>query len=177
MRPDVVLEVEQFLFREARLLDECRFQEWLSLLTDDIRYWMPSMSSHYGVSSKAFTPLDRDQPERPEIQGLALLDETKDTLARRIARLDSGMAWSEEPPSRTCRFISNVLVAESDTNAGLTVHSNFILYRTRSEQERDFYVGSRQDVLRVADGSWKIASRKILMPQNVLASKNVSSFF
>jgi 3-phenylpropionate/cinnamic acid dioxygenase small subunit len=174
MRPDLVLEVEQFLFQEARLLDECRFQEWLNLLTEDIRYWMPSMSSRYGASSKAFSPLDRDRADGDD---LALLDETKDSLARRIARLDSGMAWSEEPPSRTCRFISNVIVAESDTKAGLVVHSNFILYRTRSELERDFYVGSRQDVLRAADGSWKIASRKILVPQNVLAAKNVSSFF
>lgn len=180
MRPDVVLEVEQFLFREARLLDEGRFREWLGLLADDIRYWMPSMSSRYGASSKAFTPLDRDPPELPESSGeneLALLDETKDSLARRVARLDSGMAWSEEPPSRTCRFIANVMVAESDTNAELIVHSNFILYRTRAELERDFYVGSRQDVLRAADGSWKIAYRKILVPQNVLAAKNVSSFF
>jgi len=174
MRPDVVLEVEQFLFREARLLDECRFNEWLSLLTDDLRYWMPSMSSRYGATSKAFTPLERDERGGNE---LALLDETKDSLARRIARLDSGMAWSEEPPSRTCRFVSNVLVAEIDTDAGLSVHSNFILYRTRGDLERDFYVGSRQDVLRSADGSWKIASRKIFMPQNVLAAKNVSSFF
>jgi 3-phenylpropionate/cinnamic acid dioxygenase small subunit len=180
MRPDVMLQVEQFLFREAHLLDECRFQEWLSLLTDDIRYWMPSMSSHYGASSKAFTPLDRDHRERAALSDeneLALLDETKDSLARRIARLDSGMAWSEEPPSRTCRFISNVIVDESDTNAGLIVRSNFILYRTRGGLERDFYVGSRRDVLRSADGSWKIASRKILVPQNVLAAKNVSSFF
>ena len=181
MRPDVLLDVEQFLFREAHLLDECRFQEWLSLLTDDIRYWMPSMSRHYGASSKAFAPLDRDdQRERPDFSGeeeLALLDETKDSLARRVARLDSGMAWSEEPPSRTCRFISNVVVDESDTNAGLTVRSKFILYRTRGALERDFYVGSRQDVLRSADGSWKIAYRKILVPQNVLAAKNVSNFF
>jgi 3-phenylpropionate/cinnamic acid dioxygenase small subunit len=180
MRPDLVLEMEQFLFREARLLDECRFQEWLNLLTDDIRYWMPSMSSRYGASSKAFTPLEREPRERPELSDeneLALLDETKDSLARRVARLDSGMAWSEEPPSRTCRFISNVIVDESDTDAGLIVRSNFILYRTRGDLERDFYVGSRQDVLRSVDGSWKIAYRKILVPQNVLAAKNVSSFF
>ncbi len=180
MRPDVVLEVEQFLFREARLLDECRFREWLSLLADDIRYWMPSMSRRYGAASKAFAPLDRDRREQPEFSGeneLAILDETRDSLARRIARLDSGMAWSEEPASRTCRFISNVMVEESDAQAGLIVHSNFILYRTRGERECDFYVGSRQDVLRSAGGSWKIAHRKILLPQNVLSAKNVSNFF
>lgn len=181
MRPDLVLEVEQFLFREARLLDECRFQEWLSLLADDLRYWMPTMSSRYDAGSKALTPLDRvshlpQGSEQPELE-LALLDETKDSLARRVARLGSGMAWAEEPPSRTCRFICNVTVAESDTQAGLVVHSNFILYRTRGDLERDFYVGSRQDVLRSTDSGWQIASRKIFMPQNVLAAKNVSSFF
>jgi len=138
------------------------------------------MGRYYGASTKAFAPLERDQPERPEFSDeneLAILDETKDSLARRIARLDSGMAWSEEPPSRTCRFISNVIVDESDTNAGLIVRSNFILYRTRGELERDFYVGSRQDVLRSDGGGWKIAYRKILVPQNVLAAKNISNFF
>lgn len=180
MRPDVVLEVEQFLFREAHLLDECRFAEWLALLADDIRYWMPSMSRHYSAASKAFAPLDREQRERPDFSGdheVAILDETRDTLARRIARLDSGMAWSEEPASRTCRFISNVLVEEGDTSGGLIVRSNFILYRTRSERERDFFVGSRQDVLRPTAGSWKIAYRRILVPEAVLAAKTVSNFF
>jgi 3-phenylpropionate/cinnamic acid dioxygenase small subunit len=180
MRPDVVLDVEQFLFREAHILDECRFREWLDLLTDDIRYWMPTMGRHYGAACKAFAPLDRDRPDRPEFTGdheLAIMDETKDTLARRVARFDSGMAWAEEPASRTCRFISNVMVEEDDTKGGLIVRSKFILYRTRGELERDFYVGSRYDVLRSVDGGWKIAYRKILLPQNVLASKNVSNFF
>ena len=179
MRPDVVLDVEQFLFREAHLLDECRFAEWLDLLTDDIRYWMPTMGRHYVASCKAFAPLDRDSA-RPDFSGekeLAYLDETRDTLTRRVARFDSGMAWAEEPASRTCRFISNVMVDEGDTNGGLNVRSNFILYRTRGELERDFYVGSRQDVLRSVGGGWKIAYRKILLPQNVLAAKNISNFF
>ena len=180
MRPDVVLDVEQFLFREAYLLDEYRFREWLDLLTDDIRYWMPTMGRRYGASCKAFAPLDRGYRDRSEFSGeneVALLDETRDTLARRVARFDSGMAWAEEPPSRTVRFISNVTVDEGDTNSGLVVRSNFILYRTRGELERDFYVGSRQDVLRFVGGGWKIAYRKILLPQNVLAAKNVSNFF
>jgi 3-phenylpropionate/cinnamic acid dioxygenase small subunit len=180
MRPEVVLNAEQFLFREAHLLDECRFQEWLSLLADDIRYWMPTMGRHYGPASKATAPLDPEHRIRLEFSGeneLAFLDETKDSLARRVARLDSGMAWAEDPPSRTCRFISNVMVREGDANAEMIVHSNFILYRTRGELERDFYVGSRQDVLRSAGGDWQLAYRKILLPQNVLAAKNVSTFF
>jgi 3-phenylpropionate/cinnamic acid dioxygenase small subunit len=180
MRPDLVFDVEQFLFREAHLLDECRFQEWLNLFTDDVRYWMPSMSRHYGASSKAFAPLDRERGDLQDFSGeheLAILDETRDSLARRIARFDSGMAWAEEPPSSTCRFISNVIVDEGDSNGELIVRSKFILYRTRSELERDFYIGRRHDVLRPAGGTWKIAYRKILLPQSVLAAKNVSNFF
>ena len=47
MNEDVTREVEQFLYREARLLDERRFHEWLELLTDHVRYWMGSRSNRY----------------------------------------------------------------------------------------------------------------------------------
>jgi len=51
------------------------------------------------------------------------------------------------------------------------------MYRTRGETEEDFYVGSREDVLRSVDGSWKLAKRKIVFDQNVLSAKNLSNFF
>ena len=51
------------------------------------------------------------------------------------------------------------------------------MYRTRAETEEDFYVGSREDLLRNVDGAWKIASRKIVFDQNVLLAKNLSNFF
>jgi hypothetical protein len=57
------------------------------------------------------------------------------------------------------------------------VYSNFIVYRSRSETEQDFYVGARRDVLRRVDGAWKIARRKLILDQNVLSAKNVSIFF
>lgn len=180
MKHEIVHDIEQFLYREARLLDECKFQEWLNLLTEDIRYWMPSMGRRYRASSKAITILDPDRYEERELSNeseLALLDETKDSLARRIARLDSGMAWAEDPPSRTCHMISNVGVCEGDSDSEMAVHSNFILYRTRGESEQDFYVGSRQDVLRSIGADWRLAYRKIILPQNVLSSKNASNFF
>ena len=47
LNEDVAREVEQFLYREARLLDERRFHDWLELLTDDIRYWMAGRSNRY----------------------------------------------------------------------------------------------------------------------------------
>jgi 3-phenylpropionate/cinnamic acid dioxygenase small subunit len=180
MKSELVHEIEQFLYREARLLDECRFQEWLSLLTEDIHYWMPVMGRRYSANSKAIRILDAERYEERELSSeheLALLDETKESLARRVARLDTGMAWAEEPPSRTCRIISNVAVGDGSPAAGLTVYSNFILYRTRGELEQDFYVGRRQDVLRSVAEEWRIAHRMIVLPQNVLAAKNLSNFF
>ena len=100
----------------------------------------------------------------------------RSTLSGRVARLETGMAWAEDPPSRTRHMISNIEVA-SDTGAELTIHSNFIVYRSRAESEQDFYVGARQDLLRRTDGGLKIARRKLTLDQNVLLAKNLSIFF
>jgi len=180
MRAEVIREVEQFLYREARLLDERRLHEWVELFTEDVRYWMPMRSNRYPAESKAIGRLDQGQDsatERAQQEELAILDETKVTLHARIARLDTGMAWAEDPPSRTRHLISNIEVEEGDTASELQVYSNYLVYRTRGETEQDFYIGRREDVLRRIDGAWKIARRKIILDQNVLLAKNVSIFF
>jgi 3-phenylpropionate/cinnamic acid dioxygenase small subunit len=180
MREEIIREVERFLYREARLLDERRFHEWLDLLAEDIRYWMPVRSNRYPKASKAISILDPDRYAEEELakdDELAILDETKETLARRIARLDTGMAWAEDPPSRTRHLITNIEVEARESESEVKVSSNFIVYRNRGETEEDFYVGGRQDILRKVNGSWKIAGRKIVLDQNVLLAKNVSIFF
>jgi len=86
MREDIIREVEQFLYREARLLDERRFHEWLELFTDDVRYWMAGRTNRYPRASKAIAILDLDRyvDEDPAGEdGLAILDENKKTLAAR----------------------------------------------------------------------------------------------
>ena len=180
MHTEVIREVEQFLYREARLLDERRFHEWLELFTDDVRYWMPGRINRYPKSSKAIAILDPDRYTEEELtkeDELAILDETKETLGRRIARLETGMAWAEDPPSRTRHLVSNIEVEPGAAASELRVFSDFLVYRSRSETEQDFYVGARQDVLRHVDSAWKIARRKIILDQNVLLAKNVSIFF
>lgn len=177
---DVLREVEQFLYREARLLDERKFDEWLELFTDDLRYWMPARETRYAKNTRALVILDperyREEDTTKDGQ-MALLDETKETLAMRIARLRTGHAWAEEPASRTRRFVSNIEVENGGAGADVTVYSNFILYRNRLETEQDFYVGRRIDTLRRVGGSWKIASRKIVLDQNVLLAKNLIGLF
>jgi 3-phenylpropionate/cinnamic acid dioxygenase small subunit len=180
MHAEVIRDVEQFLYREARLLDERRFHEWLALLTDDVRYWMAGRSNRYPMVSKALVILDPDRYSEEDLtkeDELAIFDETKETLRQRLARLETGMAWAEDPPSRTRHLLSNIEVEPGDTVSELRVYANFLVYRNRSETEHDFYIGARQDVLRHVDGAWKIARRKVILDQNVLLAKNVSIFF
>jgi 3-phenylpropionate/cinnamic acid dioxygenase small subunit len=180
MRDETIREVEQFLYREARLLDERRFHEWLELFTEDVHYRIAGRRNRYPKSSKAIAMLDPDryvEEDSTEDVELAILDENKQTLSARVARLDTGMAWAEDPPSRTRHLLANIEVEPSEAASELEVYSNFIVYRSRSEIEQDFYVGARRDVLRLFDGRLKIACRKLILDQNVLLAKNVSIFF
>jgi 3-phenylpropionate/cinnamic acid dioxygenase small subunit len=180
MKDDTLREVEQFLYREARMLDTRRFAEWLELFSDDLRYWMPTRSNRYPLNSKAISIVDASRYEEEEVSGedeLAIMEETKDTLERRVARLDTGMAWAEDPPSRTRHIITNIEVEAGDSAGELRVYSNFVMYRNRGQTDEDFYVGSREDVLRRESGQLRIKYRKIVLDQNVLLAKNVSNFF
>ncbi len=177
---DMIRGVEQFLYREARLLDERKFHDWLRLFTDDVHYWMSSRTNRYPKSSKAIAILNADRyaEEDPDrVDELGLFDEDIRTLTARVARLDTGMAWAEDPPSRTRHLITNVEVAPDATDTELNVHCSFIVYRSRGETEQDFYVGAREDRLRRVNGAWKIASRRMVLDQNVLTAKNLSIFF
>ena len=179
--PHLIRDVEQFLYREARLLDDRRFRDWLELFADDVRYWMASRTNRYPKNSKAIAILDPDRYVEDDVGAddeLAILDETKETLTARVDRLDTGMAWAEDPPSRTRHLITNVEIEPEEADrTGLIVHSNFIVYKSRSETEQDFYVGARRDLMRRSEGGLKIASRRIMLDQNVMLAMNVSIFF
>lgn len=163
----VIREVERFFYREARLLDERRFNEWLDLFTDDARYWMPVRMDK---SSKA--PGEFSAPGQ-----LAFFDETKETLDMRVKKLATGMAWAEEPPSRTRHLITNVEIDPGDTESEFKALSNFVLYRTRLENKQDLLVGRREDLLRRENGALKIAQREIFLDQTVVTADNLSIFF
>ncbi len=161
-------EVEQFLYREAALLDERRFHEWLTLLTDDVEYWMPIRSTRArGDEADEFARLGE----------AAFFDENKEYLEERVRKLDTGLSWAEDPPSRTRHLVSNVRILEQRPDGELLLTCNFVVYRTRLATDEDLWVGRREDTLRRVDGAWKIAKRHIYLDQVVLQSKNLSIFF
>jgi 3-phenylpropionate/cinnamic acid dioxygenase small subunit len=161
-------EIAQFLYTEAELLDERRHDEWLALLAEDIRYWMPMRRNvKYGDTTREFTR---------ETEDISWFDEGKDTLTRRVRQIQTGIHWAEEPQSRITHMISNVQVL-SMTPEEVAVKSRFLIYRNRVETETDLLVGKREDTLRRDGDGWLIARRKIILDQNVLMTKNLTFFF
>jgi 3-phenylpropionate/cinnamic acid dioxygenase small subunit len=169
-------EIAEFLYREAELLDERRYRDWLALLTDDIRYWMPMRRNvKYGEDDREFTRSRSD---------INWFDEGKETLERRVKQIETGIHWAEEPVSRISHLVSNLRIVEATPSPAeareVAVKCRFLIYRNRVETETDILVGKREDVLRrVATdggGEWRIARRKIILDQNVLLSKNLTFF-
>ena len=172
---DIHFEVEQLYYTEAELLDDGRFTDWLELLDEDLDYWMPTRSNR----------LRRQQALSIAARGeAAFYDETKESLAWRIRRFDSGMAWAEDPPSRTRHLVTNVVAHHIDpagdpgfTEQDLLVRSAFLVYRNRLEREQNVFAGRRTDVLRRTAAGLRVARRTILLDQNILHAKNISTFF
>jgi 3-phenylpropionate/cinnamic acid dioxygenase small subunit len=166
-------EMEEFLYYEAELLDERRYEEWLELLAEDVRYWMPMRRNvKFGELEREFTR---------EGQDINWFDEGKDTLTRRVQQLLTGVHWAEEPLSRICHMVSNVQLLHVRPSVlaplEVTVKCRFLIYRNRVDTETDLLVGKREDVVRRTNGQWKIRQRKIVLDQNVLLAKNLTFFF
>ena len=160
-------EVEEFLFMEAELLDSRRFDDWLSVLTEDIHYWMPIRRT---------TTAREVEREFTKPGGMAFFDDNLDYLKMRVDRLRVGRAWAEDPPSRTRRLITNIRVTAIEGEE-VAVGCNFKLYRTRPNSEEDSWIGRREDTLRRVDGQFKLARRHIFLEQTVILSQNMSSLF
>ncbi|ARP96836.1 aromatic-ring-hydroxylating dioxygenase subunit beta [Bordetella genomosp. 13] len=165
-------EVDQFLSHEAELLDTRRFDEWLELFEECATYRMPLARN-----------VRRDRiatEEYTQVHQTAWIDETTATLRQRVAQLKTGIHWAEEPASRTTHMVANVRVADAQESDGVLtvlVHSRFMLYQNRLQDETNIFVGKRTDVLVRRDGAWRIRSRDIHLDQNVLQAKALTVFF
>ncbi|WFE28226.1 aromatic-ring-hydroxylating dioxygenase subunit beta [Solwaraspora sp. WMMD791] len=142
--------VSQFLFREARLLDEWRLREWYDeMLTDDVRYRVPATDVRGG-------PVD----------ALALVDDDAARLRQRIEQLLNGEVWCENPRSRTNRIISNVEIL-TDQGSHLEVTANLVVYRF-GHGRSDAYVGKYRSELVVEEESFRIRRRLVVLDHETL---------
>jgi p-cumate 2,3-dioxygenase subunit beta len=164
-------EVEDFLYREAALLDAWQLDEWLALLTDDARYRIPS----------------NDAPDADPASALFLIADDIHRLRGRVARLKDPQAHAEFPHSRTRRMITNVRIEEwvsgthsefvPDTHSSeITVHANFAVHRFRRGERVSQFVGRYRYRLRIVDGSMRIALREAILDSEELGRLGAVSF-
>jgi len=140
-------QIENFLYREARLMDEHAYDEWLSLWTEDALYWVPCND-------------DDIDPQRH----VSIIYDSRARLEDRIERMKSGAAYAQDPKSRLRRMVSNVEVEEGD-NGEVTVYANFNLTELRRGRQ-DTFAGRTIYKLRPQGASFKIAYKKVLLVNN-----------
>jgi 3-phenylpropionate/cinnamic acid dioxygenase small subunit len=102
-------------------------------------------------------------------------------LSKRVDQIMTGIHWAEEPLSRLCHIVTNIRIKEARPSIAeateVDVGCRFVVYQNRVETETYIFVGRRNDVWRRADSGWKLAKREILLEQNVLLAKNLTTFF
>lgn len=142
----LLADVGEFLADEADLLDRGRYMQWLQLWADEALYWVP------------VTP-DPD-PDDPFAQ-VSLVYADRSELTERVARLESGHAYAQDPPSRTTRIRTTVRAER--TAGGITVESKFIAHEVRRSDTHVWSGRTVHDLVAASDGSLLIARKLVLL--------------
>jgi 3-phenylpropionate/cinnamic acid dioxygenase small subunit len=145
--------VEQFIYREARLADEHRYDEWESLWAEQAVYWVPI-----------------DEAGDPESR-ISYIFDNRARLASRIRQLKTGRRHSQAPPSRLRRVISNIEIEQQGDEVVVT--SNFVLVESRREILTT-WAGQTEHRLQGAPGEFRIASKIVRLINSGEAIPNLA---
>ena len=140
--PALLESCRGMLHQEARLLDEGRFEDWLALFAAECLFWVPGSPG--------------GDPKRE----IAVAFDDHRQLEGRIYRLRTGYAWSQVPPSRTSRIVSNVEAFRGESDAVCMVRSTFLITELRDGQTRTF-AGWNGHRLAREGGGWTILVKQI----------------
>jgi p-cumate 2,3-dioxygenase beta subunit len=152
-------EVEDFLYREATLLDEWKLDEWEALLTDDAGYYVPP----------------NDQLEGDHRSTLFLVADDRERIRQRVIRINDPNCHAEFPKSRTRRMISNVRILGVEGDL-VTAVANFVCYRFRRYERIREYVGAYRYVLRQTGEGLRIKERRVFIDAHELGNLGSVSF-
>jgi 3-phenylpropionate/cinnamic acid dioxygenase small subunit len=165
---EIYNRINEFLFDEARLLDQIRLTEWVQLLDTDLVYTAPVRETRALV----------DQA-KSVVRSVQHFHDNYRSIMGRVMRLTATKsAWAEDPPSRTRRLVTNLYVETTAKPDEYTVQSYLLITRSRfNHDEFDLISGERHDVLRRgADGTFKLARRETILDQAVLGTPNLAIF-
>lgn len=162
--------VQTWLYREADLLDYREYDEWLKLLHPDVRYFVPIVRNVPRTATTEFTTEGKD---------LAWMDEGLTIITKRVSQLKTNIHWAEEPPSRVSHLVTNTWIPECEGEPGsrrVTASSRIFVYQNRIDDEQNFFVGKRKDVLVESEGSWLLLHRTVHLDQSVMLAKALTVF-
>lgn len=147
MKPDQE-QIEQFVYREARLLDKQMFEPWLDLFTEDAVYWVPA--GHDDIDPR---------------EHVSVIHDNKAAMERRVNRLRSGFAYAQEPASRVHRLVSNVEIGEKQSDGDLEVSTMMLLVEL-SRHRQTIHSARCEFVLHQNGDDWKIRKKKVNLLRN-----------
>ncbi len=154
---------QEFLAREAKLLDERQLDEWFATLHDEIVYCVPIREAMTEYADE-------------HAGGGYRIRDNKALIDIRIKRQNSGFAWAEVPPSRTTRVVGSLLVDVLGDDH-LAVESALIMYRQRGhDQVGEIVPVRRQDELKITPEGVKLFKRTAYIAEVRLTTNNLGVF-
>ena len=138
-------EIDAFVYLEARLADESRYDEWEALVTDDMHYWVP------------FGPSDYEPGTR-----VSYINDNRARLATRIRQLATGVHHAQDPPSSMRRVVSNIEILRAEGDE-FEVGSNFVLYEhaVQATGHLRLWAGRTTYRLRLTPDGLRMAAKKV----------------
>ena len=155
---------EDFIYKEARLIDEDRLEDWLSLFTEDGIYWIPS-----------------DESDNPDIETSIIYDDTRQ-LEKRIYQLRN-KHLAQDPPSRTIHFINNIEVEKIEPTTEVIVRCNSLIAEMRPGDHQYLQNGLAEPRilasrciyrLRYENDIWRITLKRVTLINQDLPLQNIT---
>jgi|UniRef100_B0T5U5 3-phenylpropionate/cinnamic acid dioxygenase small subunit len=163
----VYLDVLDFLYDEAEMLDNLEFKAWAKTLAPDLEYNVPIRHTR-----------PARQVAQTVVRTVQHMHDDYGSIMLRIARMtETRSAWGEDPPSRTRRLVTNIRVYRTEKADEFKVQSYQLVTRSRFDFDYfDLIPCERHDVLRRADGELHLARREIIIDQAVIGTPNLGIF-
>lgn len=151
---ELQIEVEQFIYREAAVVDQGRWQEWLEMYTEEMIYWAPSWVNENELTTD------------PEAEVSIIYMNNRKELEHRIWRFTSGESPASYPLPRTNHMVSNVAITAVDGDE-ITVSSNWMSQSYRDKEQR-IYGGYYTHTLIRQSGELKISRKVVVLLNDVV---------
>ncbi|PCI65624.1 MAG: aromatic-ring-hydroxylating dioxygenase subunit beta [Piscirickettsiaceae bacterium] len=165
---DIYLALQRQLYYEARILSAAQYDEWLTMLADNIKYSMDMPQRRFIEDKSTATRAPRKTP---------IFDDDMAAIKMRIERFKTGFVWAENPINAIRHIISNVEVFETEVEDEFAVYSIIEVHRSRLDAERKRLTAGRRDRWRVSGTEFKLVERTATLDDGVVLDSNINFFF